>query len=87
MPSGEAHPLVPYLPEGQIVHPASEYEAFKNVDGIFCRFARELDTVDGRNRILPDIRTVISLCFSETLVAAYVIFSLARENKKEKAPM
>lgn len=60
----------PVSPEGEIIHPAPEHKALQNVDRIFCRSVRKLNAVDGRNRIPPDIRAVISLRFSEKSMIA-----------------
>ena len=56
--------------EGQIIHPAAEYKALENIYCIFRRSARQLDTVDSRNGIFPDIWAVIPLGFSEKRVVS-----------------
>ena len=56
--------------ESQIIHPASKNKAFENIDCVFRRSVRQFDSVNGRNRIPPNIRAVISLCFSEKRMIA-----------------
>ena len=51
--------------KGQIIHPAAEYKALENIYCIFRRSARQLNTVNGRHGILPDIGAVKSLGFPE----------------------
>ena len=60
----------PVPAEGQVIHPASEYEAFEDVDRVFRRSVRQLDAVDGRNRFPPDIRAVIALGSAEKRMIA-----------------
>ena len=56
--------------KGQVIHPASEYKAFENVDCIFRCPVRKFYAVNAGNGILPDIGTIIALGFPEKRVIA-----------------
>ena len=47
--------------EGQIIHPASEYEAFENVNGVFRRSARQFDLKWCRNAVALAAETDLAM--------------------------
>lgn len=56
--------------EGQIVHPAAEYEVPEDVDGVCRRSVRQLHLIGGGDRIPPDIGAVVALGLPEKRVTA-----------------
>lgn len=67
---GRGPAACPVPAESQIIYPDSKNKAFENIDCVFRRSVRQFDSVNGRNRIPPNIRAVISLCFSEKRMIA-----------------